>query len=130
MPWDPLRDLLTMQERLESLFGQAAPGWTPPADVFETADEYHISLEVPGLERQDVQIEFHEGTLTVRGRRSNNGGVERYQQFERSQGPFVRSFQFGSNALATGISADLADGVLTIRVSKAPAAHAQRIAVE
>ena len=36
MPWDPMRDLLTMQERLESLFGRAAPGWVPPVDLCES----------------------------------------------------------------------------------------------
>lgn len=130
MPWDPVRDLLVMQERLESLFGPFAPGWIPPADLRETADEFLLSIEVPGLEREDVQIEFHDGTLTVRGRRAHSGHGEKYQQFERSQGPFSRSFQFGPTALPTDIAADLTDGVLTIRVPKATAPRAQRIDVE
>lgn len=130
MPWDPARDLLTMQERLESLFGHAAPGWVPPADLVESADEFRLTLELPGLDRGDIRIDFHEGTLTIRGRRGEDGrGPERYQQLERSRGPFTRSFQFGTGTMADGISADLADGILTVRVPKAAAARSQQIAV-
>ena len=54
MPWDPTRDLLTMQERLESLFGRAAPGWVPPVDLIERADAYILTVELPGLRREDI----------------------------------------------------------------------------
>jgi len=69
MPWDPVRDLLTMQERLESLFGQAAPGWVPPVDLTELDDRYILTMELPGFSRADVQIEYHDHVLTVRGER-------------------------------------------------------------
>ena len=55
MPWDPTRDLLTMQEQLDSLFGRATTGWVPAADLHETADRYVLALEVPGLTRADVE---------------------------------------------------------------------------
>ena len=45
MPWDPVRDLLTMQERLENLFGEATPGWIPAADLYETADRFILTVE-------------------------------------------------------------------------------------
>ena len=52
-----MRDLLTMQERLESLFGRAAPGWVPPVDLIRTADAYVLTVELPGLRREDIQID-------------------------------------------------------------------------
>ena len=67
MPWDPTRDLLTMQERLESLFGRAAPGWVPPVDLIERADAYVLTVELPGLRREDIQIDADQKGVTVRG---------------------------------------------------------------
>lgn len=119
MPWDPMRDLLTMQERLESLFGQAAPGWVPPVDLAELDDRYLLTAELPGLARGDVQIDYHDQVLTIRGeRRHQEIGAGRYQQMERGQGPFSRSFRFATPVAADGITADLVDGVLTIQIPK------------
>ncbi len=120
MPWDPVRDLLTMQERLESLFGRATPGWVPPVDLAEHPDRYVLTVELAGLARSDVQIEFDNHVLTVRGTRHAEACCpERYQQLERGQGTFSRSFRFALPVVADRIAADLADGILTIVVPKA-----------
>ena len=120
MPWDPVRDLLTMQERLQSLFGAATPGWVPPSDLLELDDRYVLSLELPGLERSDVEIDVRERVLTVRGRRPAPACCpERYQQLERGQGQFSRAFRFALPVDAEAITADLAEGVLTVVVPKA-----------
>ncbi|MCC7008440.1 MAG: Hsp20/alpha crystallin family protein [Acidobacteria bacterium] len=120
MPWDPMRDLLTMQERLESLFGHAAPGWVPPVDLAELDDRYVLTVELPGMDRSDIDIHFHDQRLTLRGeRRCTAPGPERYQQLERGQGPFSRSFQFGTAVAGDHITASLADGILTVVVPKA-----------
>jgi HSP20 family protein len=124
MPWDPTRDLLTMQERLESLFGRAAPGWVPPVDLFERADAYVLTVELPGLRRDDIQIDADERGITVRGQRPPQSCCpERYQQLERGQGHFSRSFRFALPIDSNNVKADLAEGVLTITIAKAaPAA--------
>jgi len=120
MPWDPTRDLLTMQERLESLFGQARPGWVPPADLSEVADRYVLTIELPGLRREDVQLDYRDGTLVLRGQRPGQGCCpERYQQLERGQGQFSRAFRFAQPVSAPDITADLVDGVLTVVIPKA-----------
>ncbi len=119
MSWDPLTDLVTMHEHLESLFGAARHGWVPPADLSETADRYLLTIEVPGLERDDVSIDLQDGTLLVRGQRPAQACCpERYQQLERGQGQFSRSFRFAELVSEDGITADLADGILTIVVPK------------
>ena len=51
MAWDPVRDLLSMQERLESLFGRATAAWAPPVDLVELADRYVVTVELPGFSR-------------------------------------------------------------------------------
>ena len=121
MPWDPVRDLLTMQERLDSLFGQATPGWAPPADVAEYGSEFKVTIELPGLSREDVSLEVTGNAVTIRGRRPADGcTTERYQQLERNHGAFARTFRFGDAIAADRITADLVDGVLLVRVPKAP----------
>jgi HSP20 family protein len=122
MPWDPVRDLLTMQERLESLFGRSTPGWVPAVDLSEVDDRYVLTAELPGLCREEVKIEVQEGMVTLRGRRPGQTCCpERYQQLERAQGTFARSFRFAVPIVADQISAELADGVLTVSIPKAEA---------
>jgi HSP20 family protein len=119
MPWDPVRDLLTMQERLESLFGHATPGWVPPVDLTEFEDRYVLTVELAGLSRGDITIDYHEDVLTVRGARPGQECCpERYQQLERGQGVLSRSFRFAEAIAADRINADLVDGVLTIVAPK------------
>lgn len=118
MAWDPARDLLTMQEQLDSLFGRATTGWVPAADLHETHDRYVLTLEVPGLTRGDVEIEFRNDQLAVRGERPGADCPQRYQQLERGHGPFSRTFAFSQSIDRDGITADLTDGLLTITIPK------------
>lgn len=119
MPWDPLRDLLTMQERLESLFGRATPGWVPPVDLCEHPDRYVLTVEVPGLRRTDVTIDAEPQALIIRGRRPDAACCpDRYHQLERGQGQFARSFRFAEPVDADRVSAELEDGVLTVTLPK------------
>lgn len=120
MSWDPARDLLVMQERLESLFGRATPGWVPPVDLLERADAYVLSVELPGLRREDIRIEGTEDGIVVSGQRpSATENLGRYHQLERGQGGFSRSFRFGQSIQVDAIAAELADGVLTVTIPKA-----------
>jgi HSP20 family protein len=119
MPWDPMRDLLTMQERLESLFGGATTGWVPPMDLSELDDRYVLSVELPGLAREDIQIDAQDRSLTIRGDRPGQTCCpERYQQLERGQGAFSRSLHFPQPVATTGVTAELAAGVLTVVIPK------------
>jgi HSP20 family protein len=131
MPWDPVRDLLTMHERLESLFGRANPGWVPPVDLVEAADRYVLTVELPGVERDTLHIESHDNTLTVRGHRPGESCCpERYQQLERGQGQFARSFRFAAPVQSDAISAEFVDGVLTLVIPKQRATELRSVPVE
>lgn len=108
-----------MQERLESLFGRAAPGWVPPVDLLERPDSYVLSVELPGLRREDVRIEGGNDTVVVSGQRPGPGCCPgRYHQLERGQGSFSRSFRFTHPICIDEITAELVDGVLTITLPK------------
>lgn len=117
--WDPIRDLLAIQQRLER-FAPGPAGWVPPVDLHETPDQYVLTAEVPGLRREDIEIEVHEGRLMVSGtRRERNVGCEQYQRMERGHGSFSRTFHLPVPVDSDRIAADLRDGVLTITCPKA-----------
>lgn len=128
--WDPLRDLLALQEQLERLSGQEAAGWTPPVDIFETADAYLVTAELPGLKRSDIEVRYQDGHLTLQGtRRTPDVPCERYHRVERGHGGFYRRFSLPAAVDGAGIAADLKDGVLTVTVPKAAGAGPRRIDV-
>jgi HSP20 family protein len=116
--WDPIRDLLAIQQRLER-FAPGPGGWVPPFDLFETPDRYVLAAEVPGLHRDDIHIELHQGRLTVSGtRRERRVACEQYHRLERGHGSFSRTFDLPVPVDAEQIVADLRDGVLTVACPK------------
>ena len=124
MPCDPLRDLRAWQDRMERLaaaqHGSAA--WTPPVDVYETADQYVVTAEIPGLKRDEIDVSVENGRVTLRGARRETVDSRRFHQVERGHGQFHRTFEFGDAIAPETVSADLRDGVLTITLPKvAPA---------
>src|SRR5215813_4809299 len=54
--WDPLRDLLAIHEQIGHLIGADAPGWTPAVDLYETASDFVLTAELPGLSRDQIEI--------------------------------------------------------------------------
>lgn len=110
---------------------QQSAVWTPRADIAETEDAYLIQLDVPGIDRNDLEITLEDGTLKVSGERTMQNEHEngQYHRIERTYGRFFRSFTFGPNADADSIEAHFDDGVLTIRVGKAEERKPRRIEV-
>ena|SRR5688572_1917370 len=133
MPCDPLRELRAWQERLERLAHPSPEPWAPPIDVYETPSGYVITVEVPGVSREDVELAVEDNRLRISGRRleANRRTVDpaRYHLVERGYGAFVRSFEFAVAVDADAVSADLADGVLTITLPKVPPPAPRRIEV-
>src|SRR5436309_12198445 len=72
--WDPLRDLLALHEQLGQLVGTDAPGWTPPVDLYETANEFVLTAELPGLTRDQIDIQVEDSRVTIRGARDSTPG--------------------------------------------------------
>ena len=117
--WDPIRDLLAIQQRLD----RSAPGpagWRPPVDLHETADEYVITAELPGIPADQVELTCQDGMLRISGekkeeREENERG---YRLSERSYGSFERRIELPPGADEDKISAAYKDGVLTITIPK------------
>ena len=121
--WDSLRDLLTLHEQLGQLVGADAPGWTPPVDLYETAQEFVLTAELPGLSRQDIEIQADEFRILIRGARAalpqTDAPCEQYHRVERGHGRFSRAFTLPDAILVERVSADLKDGLLTVTMPKA-----------
>lgn len=117
--WDPLQDLLALHERLNRLAGDHAPGWVPPVDLYETADRYLISVELPGLTRKDFEIAVQDGKVILKGQRPvQTTATEQFHRVERGRGQFLRSFTLPQPIDDTRISADLREGVLSVTIPK------------
>ena len=126
--WDPFRDLLTIQHRLERL-ATGPQGWTPAMDLCETAQAYILTAELPGVAREQVRIDIRDGKLTLHGRREARVSCERYHQVERGHGEFCRSVVLPQAVDTSAISAEMRDGVLTVTVPKAAEAVRRNVEV-
>ena len=128
-------DFELLQNRLSTLFaanGQAAAvagGWAPAVSLQETPAGLTLTVELPGLTRDQVAIEIENDTLTIRGEKPDTPNEGRYHVRERAHGPFQRVFRVPRWVESDGISADMEHGVLEIRLPKARAAQPKRIEI-
>ena len=134
MSWDPFRELQLWQDRFGRLALHQPEPWRPAIDVYETADIYVVTAEVPGLTREDVELAVEDTRLTIRGhrtdRRVTNRNAVHFHQVERGHGAFARTLEFAERIDGDHVSADLADGVLSIILPKVPPPPARRIEVK
>jgi len=135
---DPLRELAQLHQRMSQLmstflgaepFAATAQGWTPLADVTETDDAYLVDIEVPGVDRKNLTVEIAAGELRVSGELVEKEKVGWLRHRTRRVGQFAYRTALPGDIDADHISADLADGVLTVRVPKTEAARPRRITV-
>jgi HSP20 family protein len=128
--WDPLRDLLALQEQIGQLVGTDAPGWTPPVDFYETADAFVLTIELPGLSRDQIDIQAEESRVVIRGERASGQVLcEQYHRVERGHGRFSRAFMLPEPIDVEAVTADLKDGLLTLTLPKAGGRGARHIDV-
>ncbi len=147
--WDPLacgpfRELSAMQARMDRLFKDviARPraikeeleegAWTPPVDIYETAEDLVIKAELPGLSTEDVNVRVDNNVLTLKGERKRDAGVskEAYHLIERSYGHFRRSFVLPDNMAREQVRAKFKNGVLFIAIPKVKTKGPKKIAIE
>lgn len=129
---DPIEDLKWLQQRMstlleESLKRPATPAgdgpvdsWQPLSDAFETAEEFILIVEIPGVPKENVSVQVDGASLTVSGSRQLPGGFDsgNVQWIERPAGSFARTFELPATVDARRISAAQTDGLLTIRLPK------------
>ena len=104
--------------------------WVPQVDVAETQDKILVRAEIPGVKQDQIQIEFENGLLTLRGERrfEKQDGVS-WHRVERTYGSFSRSFTLPRTVDPERISASYRDGVLEIEVPKKEEAKPKQIRI-
>ena len=127
--WDPLRDLLALQEQIGQIVGTDAPGWTPPVDLYETGGAFVLTAELPGLTRSDIEIHAEESRVVIRGERAGHIPCEQYHRVERGHGRFSRAFLLPEPIDVEAVTADLKDGLLTVTIPNAGGRGARRVDV-
>jgi len=139
--WDPARELDTLQgdvNRLfDSFFGRRADAaggarrWIPAMDLVETEDSLVLRADLPGMDRDDIEIEVKDGVLTVSGERQAEHETERegYHRVERSFGRFSRSLGLPRGVDPSAVTANFERGVLEVRLPKPEERKATRIEI-
>ena len=141
--FDPFRELSTMQDRINRIFGDAYTRrydddltqrgeWFPPVDIYENGnDEIVLKAELPGLQREDIELRVENNTLTLRGERKRESDIkqEQYHRVERSYGAFSRSFSLPSRIDTENVRAEFKEGVLSIKLPVKAEAKPRQIEV-
>lgn len=121
-PWRELGDLENQLLRLTEDFGdgESVTAWKPDVDLTETDEEFCLTAEFPGMSADDIDVEVEENDLVLRGEKGmeKEEEGEDYHVTERSYGEFYRRFSLPSSVDAEKISAEMKDGVLTVRLPK------------
>jgi HSP20 family protein len=138
--WEPFASLNRIESHINEMFGNGATrpwvqaghgSWRPAVDVLESKDAYLIRAELPGMKKEDFNLEVKEGILTLTGERNAEKLAEgvQYRSVERVSGKFVRSFSLPKTVNHDAIEAAYKDGVLEVRVPKAEEAKPRQITV-
>ena len=134
--FDPFRDISTLRDEVDRVFSRTfgerlTRSWTPALDVYEDRDRIVLSVELPGLTADDIELEIDDNVLTISGERAFAEAAEegRYHRVERAYGRFTRSVTLPKGVTTADITADVKDGVLVVAVPKADEVKPRRITV-
>jgi HSP20 family protein len=129
--WETYRDVLALQNRMNSLFQDfsrtnsgenelATAGFVPPVDIFEDENKLVLTIEIPGMRQEDLDVRLENNTLSVKGERSfqSEGKEENFHRVERRYGSFYRAFTIPNTVDPNSIKADYEAGVLHLELHK------------
>lgn len=135
---EPFADLARVRNLIDRAFEetaaaktQATRAWRPPVDLFEDENAFTLQLELPGVDRDKIEVEVTHEELVIRGERPyvkpESGNIV---HSERAYGQFQRSFRLGVPVQNNAVEANYRDGVLTIRLPKTESVKPRRIEVQ
>jgi HSP20 family protein len=129
------RDVEEMIERFFGDGGTAAAGggaFAPPLDVIDRGNEILVRADLPGLDRNDIEIQVEDGMLSVRGEREeqHEENKDNYRWCERWEGAFMRSIPLPAEVEREKIQAEFKNGVLEIRIPKKKEAAPKKIEIK
>jgi HSP20 family protein len=137
--WDPFREVVALQNRMNTLFRDlndgdspvAAASFVPAVDIYEDAKKVVLKLEVPGIEEKDLDIRVENHTLTVKGERKFEAEEkeQNFHRIERRYGSFFRAFTLPSTVDTESVQANYTAGVLKLELTKKPEAQPKQIKI-
>jgi HSP20 family protein len=144
--WEPFRDLMTVQERMNRIFDDAFRGaagrggeddwalggtWAPPVDIYEQDGNLVLKAELPGIDPKDVDVRVENNVLTLTGERRFENEVKReqYHRVERAYGRFSRSFTLPNVVDTANIKAEFKEGLLRVVMPKREEAKPKQISI-
>ena len=141
--WNPLQDLMLLQDRMNRLFEDATERrarvdaetsddietaeWYPTADVYDHDGEYLIAVDLPGIDRSVLEITIDDNRLAIKGTRAVETSTSRT---ERPSGRFLRTFSLPGSVDQKSIHAAYKDGVLEVRLPKRKEEMPKRIEIK
>ena len=139
--WDPFRDVMSLQHRVNSIFrdfneGADAPlttaSFVPAVDIYEDEKKVTLKLEVPGMEEKDLDVSVENNMLTVKGERKFEAEEkeQNFHRIERRYGSFFRAFTLPSSVDAEKVQASYNAGVLKLELKKKPEAQPKQIEIK
>lgn len=105
--------------------------WMPAVDIKESTEGFTFHMDVPGLKPEDLDVELHDGVLSIRGSRNEEKREEDkgFVRIERRKGSFARQFRVPTSCKAEQLTANVSDGVLTIEVPKSDGPEARKVTI-
>lgn len=143
--WEPLRDLVNLQDRMNRLFEDTLPrwrsgqedslfagNWTPACDIYESDHEIVLKAELPEVDAKDVDIRVEDSTLYLKGERKLEQTIkeDHFHRVERSYGSFARTFRLPHTVAADKIVAEFKNGILKITMPKREESKPKQIQVK
>ena len=132
--WSPFSDLEQIQQQLTQLLGAAAPDaevarelWSPPVDIEETEDAWLIEAEVPGVSRDDIDVELRDDELVIHGEVKERERQGILRRRTRRVGEFEYRVTLPGHLDPESLEARMSDGILRIRVPKAERARSRHV---
>lgn len=142
LKWKPYGDIVRLNDKINRLFGNDLFGeglresegftdWNPTTDIYETKDNYVFKIEVPGLKKDDVEIDLKENVLTIRGEKKEDNEIkkENYHRVESFYGSFNRSFTIPKDIDSKKVEASMKDGILELKIGKAEEVKSKKIPI-
>ncbi len=136
MRWDPWGELALLQRDVNSLLGRQSAtargnGLVPPMDAYRTDEGLVVTLELPGLRPDDVEVSVNEGMLTVAGERTVDANVaeDAWVRRERPVGRFERTFSLPEGTDASAVTASFDAGLLELHIPHPPQRRPHKVEI-
>ena len=142
--FDPGKDFSSLQDRINRLFDDTMRAstegdeeltkgaWAPAVDINETDDGFMVTADLPGVKKEDIEIDLKDSTLTIKGEKKfgEKTPKENYIRIERSYGKFIRSFSLPNNIDSEKIKATFNNGVLELNIPKKEEARPKQVTID